>query len=376
MRELLTIKDACKWASHYIGKNVTQANISYLIQYGRIHKNSENGTVYISKDDLKQYYSSHLEARKDKWLQKFGDELNWRLSFSEYKEAETTKHIHRLHPYKGKFIPQLVEYFLDQHTDKFKTRAFFSPQDIILDPFCGSGTTLVQANELNLHAIGIDISEFNTFIANIKIGKYDIQDIKNTAYSITQNFIKFQKNRNNSKFENELLNELKKFNGQYFPSPEFKYDIRQGNIDEKNYGKEKNSKFLEIYYHLIKKYKIPLRQKSDHLFIDKWLLQTIRDKIYFLFQEIQLIKDNNTKKLLALVLSRTIRSCRATTHADLGTLKNPITETYYCKKHGKICKPLFSALSWWKRYTQDSMTRIMQFSKLRTNTFQQCLSWR
>ena len=243
MRELLTIKDACKWASHYIGKNVTQANISYLIQYGRIHKNSENGTVYISKDDLKQYYSSHLEARKDKWLQKFGDELNWRLSFSEYKESETTKHIHRLHPYKGKFIPQLVEYFLDQHTDKFKTRAFFSPQDIILDPFCGSGTTLVQANELNLHAIGIDISEFNTFIANIKIGKYDIQDIKNTAYSITQNFIKFQKNRNNAKFENKLLNELKKFNGQYFPYPEFKYDIRQGNIDEKNYGKEKNIKY-------------------------------------------------------------------------------------------------------------------------------------
>ena len=29
------------------------------------------------------------------------------------KEAETTKHVHRLHPYKGKFIPQLVEYFLD-----------------------------------------------------------------------------------------------------------------------------------------------------------------------------------------------------------------------------------------------------------------------
>jgi hypothetical protein len=42
------------------------------------------------------------------------------------KEAETTKHIHRLHPYKGKFIPQLVEYFLDDHTDSFKKAISYS----------------------------------------------------------------------------------------------------------------------------------------------------------------------------------------------------------------------------------------------------------
>jgi len=74
-----------------------------------------------------------------------------------------------------------------------------------------------------------------------------------------------------------------------------------------------------------------------------------------------------------LILSRTIRSCRATTHADLGTLKEPVTETYYCKKHGKICKPLFSILSRWQRYSQDTIKRIKQFDSLRSNTFQRCI---
>jgi hypothetical protein len=65
-----------------------------------------------------------------------------------------------------------------------------------------------------------------------------------------------------------------------------------------------------------------------------------------------------------------MRSCRATTHADLATLKEPVTQTYYCRKHGKICKPLFSILSWWERYSQDTLKRLKEFDKIRTNTFQ------
>ena len=36
--------------------------------------------------------------------------LNWRER--DLPENERTKHVHRLHPYLGKFIPQLVEIFL------------------------------------------------------------------------------------------------------------------------------------------------------------------------------------------------------------------------------------------------------------------------
>ena len=86
-------------------------------------------------------------------------------------EKETTKHVHRLHPYKGKFIPQLVEYFLDGHTDEFKDKVYFRPGDIVLDPFAGSGTTLVQANEMGINAIGVDISSFNAMIDNSKLAK-------------------------------------------------------------------------------------------------------------------------------------------------------------------------------------------------------------
>jgi len=373
MQDLMTIKDASVWASKYIGKNVTPSNISYLIQYGRIPKNGNNGNAFVNRYDLEEYYNSHYETKEDRWKKQLGNDLNWNLSFSEYKESETTKHVHRLHSYKGKFIPQLVEYFLDQHTDDFKNKSFFNAGDIILDPFCGSGTTLVQASELNLHSIGIDVSAFNAFISNVKVGKYDINDVKNTADIITQSLKSFQKEKNNVNFENRLLNELKIFNSNFFPSPEFKYKVRQKKINEKLYGKQKSDEFLQIYHKLIDNYKISLKQKKNDSFLDKWFLQVVRNEIDFVFKQIESIKNLETKKILALVLSRTVRSCRATTHADLATLKEPVTTTYYCKKHGKICKPLFSILSWWQRYAQDTIKRIIQFNKLRTDTFQKCL---
>ncbi len=131
--ELLDIKQASMWASEYLGKTVTPSNISYLINYGRIAMSGENGSVRVDKEELIRYYASYKNSREFNWKNQLGDDLNWALSFDQYKESETTKHVHRLHPYKGKFIPQLVEYFLDDHTDDFKKEVFFRPGDIALD---------------------------------------------------------------------------------------------------------------------------------------------------------------------------------------------------------------------------------------------------
>ncbi|HPQ09394.1 MAG TPA: DNA methyltransferase [Bacteroidia bacterium] len=372
--EYLSIKEASEWATHYLGKKVTPSNISYLIQYGRIKKMGDNGSTLILKNDLIEYYKKIKISKQEIWKKQLGEDLNWALSFEQYKEAETTKHVHRLHPYKGKFIPQLVEYFLDNHTDKFKKNVYFKPGDIVLDPFSGSGTTMVQACELGIHAIGIDVSEFNTLIGNCKVEKYDIDDLKKELNRITIALKNFVNNSNAIKFEEELLLELNKFNNKYFPVPEYKYKVKQKEIDEKTYGQLKEKEFLPIYNKLIQKYNIKLRQEKEETFLDKWYSQHIRDEIEFVRKEISKIKNTKTKNLISIILSRTIRSCRATTHSDLATLIEPVTTTYYCSKHGKICKPLFSILKWWNTYSKDTINRILEFDKLRKNTYHLCLT--
>ena len=90
-------------------------------------------------------------------------ELSW--SERQLPQAERTKHVHALHPYLGKYVPQLVEIFL---------RRYFAPGDRIYDPFVGSGTTLVEANVFGCHAIGCDISAFNCLLSSVKTAKYSL----------------------------------------------------------------------------------------------------------------------------------------------------------------------------------------------------------
>src|SRR5574344_1115555 len=214
MAELLSIKEASQWATKYLEKNVTTANISYLIQYGRIKKIGANGSTQILKEDLVEYYKDKKKSRQEEWKEQLGNDLNWALSFEQYTEAETTKHVHRLHPYKGKFIPQLVEYFLDNHTDKFKKEVYFKPGDIVYDPFSGSGTTMVQACELGIHSVGNDVSAFNALISNCKVIKYDLIDVQNEINKITTALKAFLSGHKNLQFENQLLKELNIFNNQ------------------------------------------------------------------------------------------------------------------------------------------------------------------
>ncbi len=368
---LINLRQACEWASQYLKREVTVSNISYLLQYGRIKNYGSNGNPLINIEELKQYYDSY--DKKEKWKDILGDDLDWHLSFEEYKESERTKHVHRLHPYKGKFIPQLVEYFLDSHTDEFKKEVYFNKGDIILDPFCGSGTTLVQSNELGIHALGIDISMFNAMISNVKVRKHDIKNLKDAIDQITIELKKFQNTKNNITFEKQLLFELTNFNNRYFPSPEYKRRVRNGEIDEKKYSIDKEIEFLKIYYNLVKKYNIRLEQDNNKTFLDKWFLYPVREEIDFVVDQIKRINDKDIGEVLTIILSRTARSCRATTYADLATLKEPVRATYYCKKHGKICKPIFSIMGWWQTYTIDTIKRLIQFERLRTETFQICL---
>ncbi len=362
---LVTIPEASRWASDFLAKKVSPTNISYLVQYGKIKKHGENGSTMLDLNDLKNYYNSYNGKREISWKKNLGNDLNWTLSFDNLREKDTTKHVHRLHPYKGKYIPQLVEYFLDSHTDDFKKEVYFKTGDIILDPFLGSGTTIIQSLEMDIHSVGIDVSEFNCMISSCKAAHYNDEYLQRAIKKLIASLGSFEHDNNIQDFENELLAELTKFNNANFPGYDFKYKVNQGDFDENKFSAQKEKEFLPTYQKLLKKYSIRLKQDKSASFLDTWFVENVRREIDHVFKTMKQEKDIKTRKILALILSRTIRSCRATTHSDLATLKKPQLASYYCYKHKKICKPLFSVAGMLNRYATDTLCRIREFNIIR-----------
>jgi DNA modification methylase len=78
----------------------------------------------------------------------------------DFRDVRTNTGPHKIHPYPARFIPQIPRNLIE----------LFHPGDDspVLDPFCGSGTTLVEASFHGIPSIGIDLHPLAILIAKVK----------------------------------------------------------------------------------------------------------------------------------------------------------------------------------------------------------------
>ena len=80
--------------------------------------------------------------------------LDW-----ECADSDTTYATHGIHRYSGKFIPQIADNAIKLLTEK---------DDVVLDLYAGSGTTLLESAIHKRRSIGIDLSPLAVLIAKVK----------------------------------------------------------------------------------------------------------------------------------------------------------------------------------------------------------------
>jgi len=84
---------------------------------------------------------------------------NWNFSDITYKDTQYLTHC--FHPYPAKFIPQIPHRLIELYAP--------GKDDKILDPFCGSGTTLVEAKLMGRLSMGIDTNPLAVMISKSKV---------------------------------------------------------------------------------------------------------------------------------------------------------------------------------------------------------------
>ncbi len=221
-------------------------------------------------------------------------EIDLELSWSEDQlpQVERTKHVHSIHPYLGKFIPQLVEVFLHR---------YFTSQDCVYDPFAGSGTTLVEANVFGAASVGCDISAFNCLLSRVKTASYSLGALELGLKSTLE-------------------------------------DARRSQAA----ADDQASGWLRSWY-------------AD---------QSLRELLAYRSAISKL--DDPISDVGKVVLSRSARSARMTTHFDLDFPRAPQLEPYWCHKHRRTCRPVEEAFKFLRRYTLDTIRRLREFSLIRS----------
>ncbi len=222
-------------------------------------------------------------------------EIDLELSWSEeaLPQSERTKHVHGLHPYLGKFPPQLAEALIERHCPA---------GGLVLDPFCGSGTTLVEAIGRGRDAVGCDVSAFNALLAREKTRPHDPAVV---AAGLDETL---------ARAEAALA-----AGAATGPVPPYLAEW---------YGDDARRELLA--------YRAAIEPGSA------W------------------------SGLAALVLTRAARSARLVRHDALDTAREPVREPYWCHKHRRTCVPTAGAIRFLRRYSSDAATRIAAFAELRS----------
>ena len=126
--------------------------------------------------------------------------------------------IHKWYDYLEDFPYSLIE-------EKF-VEYNLRNDSIVVDPFCGSGTTMVTANMFHFDAIGFDANPLMTFVSKVKTTwDIDISSLNKTIRKVGNEFLKKVKFLNNNSFRNGFLQTMPKKELNQWLSPRLQQEV-------------------------------------------------------------------------------------------------------------------------------------------------------
>ncbi len=114
-----------------------------------------------------------------------------------YDHSAFDRLTHYVFKYPAKFHPPVVKELVRRYTD---------PGDWILDPFCGSGTTLVEAAVAGRHVAGSDLDPVATFVSRTKTHRYDDNQLKRRASRLLDGLSQLR--RSDAEYEDRRFNDI------------------------------------------------------------------------------------------------------------------------------------------------------------------------
>ena len=117
-------------------------------------------------------------------------------NYWDFTGADTKEYTHSFHIYPAMMIPQVAREILSRYKN--------NDMKILFDPYCGTGTSLVEGSLVGLKCIGTDLNPLARLISKSKVTKVNINNI----IKLLNIFEELTKNRNIKEYQRPNINNL------------------------------------------------------------------------------------------------------------------------------------------------------------------------
>lgn len=210
-------------------------------------------------------------------------------------QANSYEGIYSLHKYWSKKPPNIIRGLIERNSKK---------GDLIIDPFLGSGISIIESIACNRRAIGVDINPASIFITRQLLSQTDTE-LLNIEYERIENSIKniinemYEVKRNNTSYiashfiwKDKVLDEV------WFKNGKPKYEKTKANKDDKKKAKSFTYEEIEQYFPKNKMFEnsrinVKKNDRVNQLFTPRNLYA-----LSILFDEIEKVRDSKIRNIL------------------------------------------------------------------------------
>lgn len=154
--------------------NISARRVALLCEDGRLAGAVKKGKTWLIPSDtekpedgrykrVKAYYDKFIEL-ESKYRVIYPESANATYTSLLNYSDDLNKPFQRWYRYKEGFSIALVEQLIKEYSKHKKGK--------ILDPFLGSGSTLLAANEMGYSGVGFEVNPFSFFLAKCKLEEY------------------------------------------------------------------------------------------------------------------------------------------------------------------------------------------------------------
>ncbi len=223
-----TLEELSLLTDYPVQSKILSDAINSLLKKGFI-TNSSGGSFIFSVPEERIEFFKEVIKRNDykhkhysRWiLDSFNNnKAQLTLFFKKQTVSELNQYgiIHKWYNYLEEFPYSLIEKKINEYR--------LNSDALVVDPFCGSGTTLVSANLFNLDAIGFDTNPLMAFISRVKTTwDIDLLKLKKTIINVAETFLNRVKDIDKIKFKNDFMSVMPKKEINQWLSPVLQKEV-------------------------------------------------------------------------------------------------------------------------------------------------------